>query len=162
MEQFSCSSQVVYLLILCTCIHVHISKHMYTTIIFFLWLQRQFNIFVINLRDTYKGKVATFRQVIDIHRTELQSKESYWNEMLEVHYKYLKQFLSYVLNGMTKKIKYKWETLLIIMLWFEVGFFFQSLAERNRRLLKEKKVLLIQNKVEIERLEKEKVFYKYL
>lgn len=42
------------------------------------------------------------------------------------------------------------------------GFFFQSLAERNRRLLKEKKVLLIQNKVEIERLEKEKVFYKYL
>nr|XP_034326344.1 myosin-11 isoform X3 [Crassostrea gigas] len=76
--------------------------------------QRQFNIFVINLRDTYKGKVTTFRQVIDIHRTELQSKESYWNEMLE------------------------------------------SLAERNRRLLKEKKVLLIQNKVEIERLEKEK------
>ena len=47
-------------------------------------IQRQFNIFVINLRETYKGKVATFRQVIDIHRTELQSKESYWNEMLEV------------------------------------------------------------------------------
>ncbi|XP_062575778.1 myosin-11-like isoform X1 [Saccostrea cucullata] len=77
--------------------------------------QSQFNIFVINLREQYKGKVATFRQVIDIHRTELQSKESYWNEMLE------------------------------------------SLAERNRRLLKDKKVLLIQNKVEIERLEKEKV-----
>jgi hypothetical protein len=35
-------------------------------------------------------------------------------------------------------------------------FYFQSLAERNRRLLKDKKVLLIQNKVEIERLEKEK------
>lgn len=67
------------------------------------WLQRQFNIFVINLRDTYKGKVATFRQVIDIHRTELQSKESYWNEMLEVRYKYLKRFLSYILNGMTLK-----------------------------------------------------------
>lgn len=160
MEQFSCSSQAVYLLILCTI--VHITKTSTNTIIFFLWLQRQFNIFVINLRDTYKGKVATFRQVIDIHRTELQSKESYWNEMLEVHYKYLKRFLSYVLNGMTKKIKYKWETLFNIMLWFEVGFFFQSLAERNRRLLKEKKVLLIQNKVEIERLEKEKVFYKYL
>ncbi|XP_056022835.1 uncharacterized protein LOC125649969 isoform X2 [Ostrea edulis] len=77
--------------------------------------QRQFNIFVINLREQYKGKVTTFRQVIDVHRSELQSKESYWNEMLE------------------------------------------SLAERNRRLLKDKKVLLIQNKVEIERLEKEKV-----
>lgn len=162
MEQFSCSSQVVYLLILCTCIHVHISKHMYTTIIFLLWLQRQFNIFVINLRDTYKGKVATFRQVIDIHRTELQSKESYWNEMLEVHYKYLKRFLSYVLNGMTKKNQVQMRNSLKhnVMVWG--GFFFQSLAERNRRLLKEKKVLLIQNKVEIERLEKEKVFYKYL
>ncbi|KAL3866569.1 hypothetical protein ACJMK2_043857, partial [Sinanodonta woodiana] len=32
----------------------------------------------------------------------------------------------------------------------------ESLAERNNRLLKEKKVLLIQNKTEIERLEKEK------
>jgi hypothetical protein len=52
-------------------------------------LQRQFNIFVINLREQYKGKVATFRQVIDVHRSELQSKESYWNEMLEVQVLYI-------------------------------------------------------------------------
>ena len=35
--------------------------------------------------------------------------------------------------------------------------FFQSLSQRNKELMKEKKRLLIINKVEIERLEKEKV-----
>ncbi|XP_033749240.1 myosin-9-like [Pecten maximus] len=77
--------------------------------------QSQFNIFVFTLRQQYSNKVHTFKQVIDIHRVDLQQKEAYWNEMLA------------------------------------------SLAERNNRLLKDKKVLLIQNKVEIERLEKEKM-----
>ncbi|XP_060074621.1 myosin-1B-like [Ylistrum balloti] len=77
--------------------------------------QSQFNIFVFALRDQYSNKVQTFKQVIDVHRVDLQNKEAYWNEMLA------------------------------------------SLAERNNRLLKDKKVLLIQNKVEIERLEKEKM-----
>ncbi|XP_067665807.1 uncharacterized protein [Haliotis asinina] len=76
--------------------------------------QSQFNAFVLCLREQYSGKVTTFRQVIDIHRTELSKKEAYWNEVLA------------------------------------------SLTERNNRLLKDKKVLLIKNKVEIDRLEKEK------
>ncbi|XP_071110400.1 uncharacterized protein [Haliotis cracherodii] len=76
--------------------------------------QTQFNTFVLCLREQYSGKVTTFRQVIDIHRTELSKKEVYWNEVLA------------------------------------------SLTERNNRLLKDKKVLLIKNKVEIDRLEKEK------
>ncbi|KAK3096468.1 hypothetical protein FSP39_000498 [Pinctada imbricata] len=78
-------------------------------------MKAQFNIFVLSLRKDYKDKVSTFRQVIDVHRAELDSKETYWNEMLE------------------------------------------SLAERNNRLLKEKKVLLMQNKETIERMEKEKI-----
>ena len=77
--------------------------------------QSQFNTYVFFLRDQYSTKVKTFKQVIDVHRLDLQSKEEYWNEML------------------------------------------QSLAERNNKLLRDKKVLLIQNKVEIERLEKEKI-----
>ncbi|XP_052100281.1 putative protein tag-278 isoform X1 [Mytilus californianus] len=77
--------------------------------------QSQFNTYVFFLRDQYSNKVKTFKQVIDVHRMDLQNKEQYWNEML------------------------------------------QSLAERNNKLLKDKKVLLIQNKVEIERLEREKV-----
>lgn len=77
--------------------------------------QSQFNTYVFFLRDQYSNKVKTFKQVIDVHRLDLQSKEEYWNEMLK------------------------------------------SLAERNNKLLRDKKVLLIQNKVEIERLEKEKI-----
>ncbi|XP_071166574.1 uncharacterized protein [Mytilus edulis] len=77
--------------------------------------QSQFNTYVFFLRDQYSNKVKTFKQVIDVHRMDLQNKEQYWNEML------------------------------------------QSLAERNNKLLKDKKVLLITNKVEIERLEREKV-----
>lgn len=36
------------------------------------------------LRQQYSGKVATFRQVIEVHRLELQRKEAYWNETLKV------------------------------------------------------------------------------
>ncbi|XP_041465181.1 myosin-10-like [Lytechinus variegatus] len=76
--------------------------------------QDQFNVFVINLRSQYKEKVVTFRQVIEVHRKELDSHKSYWEQTLT------------------------------------------SLSQRNRELMKEKKRLLIINKVEIERLEKEK------
>ncbi|XP_030832352.1 calmodulin-binding carboxy-terminal kinesin isoform X2 [Strongylocentrotus purpuratus] len=77
--------------------------------------QDQFNGFVINLRSQYKDKVVTFRQVIEVHRKELGSHKSYWEQTL------------------------------------------MSLSQRNKELMKEKKRLLIINKVEIERLEKEKV-----
>ena len=40
--------------------------------------------------------------------------------------------------------------------------YLQSLAERNNRLLKEKKMLLMTNKTEIERLEKERVCSPYM
>ncbi|KAJ8304782.1 hypothetical protein KUTeg_018365 [Tegillarca granosa] len=76
--------------------------------------QSQFNTYIITLREHYSNKVQTFKQVIDIHRTDLDKKEAYWNEMLA------------------------------------------SLAERNNRLLRERKTLLIHSKEEIERLEKEK------
>ncbi len=38
-----------------------------------------------------------------------------------------------------------------------LGFVLQSLSTRNKQLLQDKKMLLIQNKVEFDRLEKEKV-----
>ncbi|PVD19886.1 hypothetical protein C0Q70_20379 [Pomacea canaliculata] len=77
--------------------------------------QHQFNGFVMMLRQQYSGKVATFRQVIEVHRLELQRKEAYWNETLK------------------------------------------SLTEHNNRLLKDRKVLLIHSKEEIEKMNKEKV-----
>ncbi|XP_072167094.1 uncharacterized protein [Diadema setosum] len=76
--------------------------------------QDQFNVFVLSLRQQYKEKVVTFRQVIEVHRKELDSHKSYWEQTL------------------------------------------LSLSQRNKELMKEKKRLLIINKVEIERLEKEK------
>ncbi|XP_071964662.1 uncharacterized protein [Antedon mediterranea] len=76
--------------------------------------QAQFNVFVIGLRTDYRGKVKTFRQVVEVHREELVSREAYWQETL------------------------------------------QSLSQRNKELLKEKRKLLLINKMEIERLEKEK------
>jgi hypothetical protein len=47
--------------------------------------QSQFNTYVFFLRDQYSTKVKTFKQVIDVHRLDLQSKEEYWNEMLQVY-----------------------------------------------------------------------------
>ncbi|XP_041373330.1 COP1-interactive protein 1-like [Gigantopelta aegis] len=76
--------------------------------------QSQFNLFVICLRHQYSDKVKTFRQVIDIHRHELEKKETYYKELIN------------------------------------------SLMERNKRLLQDKKILLVKNKVEIDRVEKEK------
>lgn len=76
--------------------------------------QVQFNGFVFMLRQQYTGKVATFRQVIELHRTELQQKEHYWTENLE------------------------------------------SLTERVNRLLKDRKILLISNREEVDKVEKEK------
>ncbi len=46
--------------------------------------QAQYNVFVFNLRDQYSKKVYTFRQVIEVHRIELQQKEQYWDEALAV------------------------------------------------------------------------------
>nr|KAG5697355.1 hypothetical protein BaRGS_004081 [Batillaria attramentaria] len=76
--------------------------------------QVQFNGFVFMLRQQYTGKVATFRQVIELHRSELQQKEQYWTETL------------------------------------------QSLTERINRLLKDRKILLVNNREEVEKVEKEK------
>ena len=47
-------------------------------------VQRQFNLFVLNLRQQYGSKVKTFRQVIEVHRLELQQKQQYWDEALAV------------------------------------------------------------------------------
>ena len=52
-----------------------------TTFIFF---QDQFNVFVLGLRTQYKDKVVTFRQVIEVHRKELDSHKSYWEQTLMV------------------------------------------------------------------------------
>ncbi|XP_072039085.1 uncharacterized protein [Amphiura filiformis] len=76
--------------------------------------QAQFNVFVIGMRDQYKGKVKTFRQVIHIHQEDFGNHKTYWQEALN------------------------------------------SLNSRNKELMKDKKRLLVINKVEIERLEKEK------
>ncbi|KAI0243233.1 hypothetical protein LSAT2_022049 [Lamellibrachia satsuma] len=76
--------------------------------------QKQFTVFVVGLRKTYKEKVHTFRHVIDVHRVELNQKQQYWDNALK------------------------------------------SLSMRNKQLLTEKKALLIQNKVEFDRLEKQK------
>lgn len=40
--------------------------------------------FVLCIRDEYASKRQAFRQVIDIHKVELEKKEKYWNEMLTV------------------------------------------------------------------------------
>ena len=46
--------------------------------------QSQFNTFVLNLRQQYGVKVKTFRQVIEVHRAELQHKQQHWNDALTV------------------------------------------------------------------------------
>ncbi|KAK6179033.1 hypothetical protein SNE40_011481 [Patella caerulea] len=76
--------------------------------------QSQFNMFVLCLKQEYAGKVTTFKQVINVHRIELESKETYWKDV------------------------------------------FKSLTERNNKILKDKKVLLLKHKMEIDRLIKEK------
>ncbi|XP_050403052.1 myosin-2 heavy chain [Patella vulgata] len=76
--------------------------------------QSQFNMFVLCLKKEYVEKVTTFKQVIDVHRIELESKETYWKDV------------------------------------------FKSLTERNNKILKDKKVLLLKHKMEIDRLIKEK------
>ena len=57
--------------------------HVRVTIVFG-GLQRQFNVFVVNLRQQYGVKVKTFRHVIELHRNELQMKQSHWDEALSV------------------------------------------------------------------------------
>ena len=44
----------------------------------------QFNQFVISIRDQYQSKISTFRQVIEIHRADLESKETFWKNSYEV------------------------------------------------------------------------------
>ena len=46
--------------------------------------QGQFNQFVITIRDQYQSKEATFRQVIEVHRAELEKSQSYWKNTVEV------------------------------------------------------------------------------
>jgi hypothetical protein len=36
------------------------------------------------MQQKYGHKVKTFRQVIEVHRMELQHKEDYWDEALQV------------------------------------------------------------------------------
>ena len=40
--------------------------------------------FVLCMRQDYQEKRKTFRQIIDVHKAELEEKEKYWNEMLMV------------------------------------------------------------------------------
>ena len=40
--------------------------------------------FVLCMRQDYIDKRKAFRQIIDVHKTELDEKERYWNEMLTV------------------------------------------------------------------------------
>ena len=40
--------------------------------------------FVLSLRGQYSNKVKTFRQVIEVHRLELNQKQQYWDEALVV------------------------------------------------------------------------------
>ena len=42
---------------------------------FILYLQRQFNSFVLNLRTVYKDKLAVFQHVITIHRKDTDMKK---------------------------------------------------------------------------------------
>ena len=49
-----------------------------------LIFQAQFNAFVLGLRFQYGNKVKTFRQVIEVHRIELNRKQDYWDEALAV------------------------------------------------------------------------------
>ncbi|XP_076443264.1 uncharacterized protein LOC143281879 [Babylonia areolata] len=76
--------------------------------------QVQFNGFVLMLRQQYKGKSDTFRQVIELYRTQMSEKEEYWKESM------------------------------------------QSMTERVNKLLKDRKVLLVNNREEVEKLEKQK------
>ena len=46
--------------------------------------QGQFNQFVILIRDQYQSKISTFRQVIEVHRTDLENKENFWKNSYEV------------------------------------------------------------------------------
>ena len=40
--------------------------------------------FILCMRQDYADKRKAFRQIIDVHKTELEEKERYWNEMLTV------------------------------------------------------------------------------
>ena len=46
--------------------------------------QQQFNMFVLCMRQDYQEKRKAFRQIMDVHKVELEDKERYWNEMLKV------------------------------------------------------------------------------
>ena len=46
--------------------------------------QKQFTVFVMGLRHTYREKVMTFRRVIDVHRIEVTQKQQYWDNALMV------------------------------------------------------------------------------
>ena len=63
--------------------------------------QAQFNAFVLSLRAQYSNKVKTFRQVIELHRLELNQKQQYWDEALVVsyllHFAFLKSDLFHML-----------------------------------------------------------------
>lgn len=44
----------------------------------------QFNQYVILIRDQYQSKIATFRQVIEIHQADLENKETFWKSSYDV------------------------------------------------------------------------------
>jgi hypothetical protein len=69
------------------------------------WLQEQFNMFVLCIREEYAGKRNTFRKVIDAHKIELDKKEKYWNEMLQVLFLFVFIFIAFhitVFHNLTK------------------------------------------------------------
>ena len=80
----------------CICTIIHQSVHKF----FLCHFQAQFNMFVISLREQYGTKVKTFRQVIEVHRLELQQKDQYWDEALIV----CKAFSTKVFNFIKKLI----------------------------------------------------------
>ena len=64
---------------------VHKKWSCHVTVLYFLCcVQKQFTVFVVGLRKTYKEKVQTFRHVIDVHQVELSQKQQYWDNALKV------------------------------------------------------------------------------
>ena len=70
----------------------------------FVIFQQQFNMFVLCMRQDYIDKRKAFRQIIDVHKTELDEKERYWNEMLTV-------------NTTNTNTKFYWQLNILTCLW---------------------------------------------
>lgn len=70
--------------------------------------QNQFNVFVLNLRKQFKNKVVTFRRVVEIHRKDLDQKQTYWTDSMQSLTKANKKLLNDKKSLLTQnKLLYK-------------------------------------------------------